>query len=374
MSITKEFSKLFGHDPEVTAVAPGRVNLLGEHVDFLDGFVLPFAIKDVTTAAIARNNKNSIRIASTQRSETIYEVPLADLEPLTGEPWTRYPIGVIWTLGVKEGLDILIDGKVPLGAGLSSSAALECAVGVALNSLFNLGLTLPELALATQKAENVYVGMPCGIMDQSVSLMAIEGQALLLDCRDLATEQIPFDIAPHDLDLLVIDTQVHHALVDGGYAERRASCEKAVEVLGIPSLREISVEDFVAQKSKMDATTYIRAFHAVTEMRRVLDGVKALKAQDFKTFGELITACHVSLRDNYTISCPELDVAVDTALKFGSLGSRLIGGGYGGSAISLNKKGDTEKIKEEIAKVFAANNFKAPRFFTSLPSSGARLI
>ena len=374
MSITNEFSKLFGHDPEVTAVAPGRVNLLGEHVDFLDGFVLPFAIKDVTTAAIARNKKNSIRIASTQRSETIYEVPVADLEPLTGEPWTRYPIGVIWSLGIKEGLDILIDGKVPLGAGLSSSAALECAVGVALNSLFNLGLTLPELALATQKAENVYVGMPCGIMDQSVSLMAIEGQALLLDCRDLATEQIPFDIAPHDLDLLVIDTQVHHALVDGGYAERRASCEKAVEVLGIPSLREISVEDFVAQKSKMDATTYIRAFHAVTEMRRVLDGVKALKAEDFKTFGELITACHVSLRDNYTISCPALDVAVDTALKFGSLGSRLIGGGYGGSAISLNKKSDTEKIKEEIAKEFAANNFKAPRFFTSLPSSGARLI
>ncbi len=374
MDIKTEFEKLFDQKPEVTAVAPGRVNLVGEHVDFLDGFVLPFALKDVTTAAIAKNDLGVIRISSTNRDETIFEIPVAKIEPLTGEPWTRYPIGVIWSLGIKVGLDILIDSKVPIGAGLSSSAALECAVGTALNSLFNLELSLPQLALATQKAENVYVGMPCGIMDQSVSLMGVEGQALLLDCRDLSTQHIPFDIEPHDLDLLVIDTQVHHALVDGGYAERRASCEKAIEILGIPSLREISVEDFVAQKSKMDETTYIRAFHAVTEMRRVLDSVVALRAEDFTTFGRIITECHQSLRDNYTISCPELDVAVEIALANGSLGSRLIGGGYGGSAISLNKKSDTEKIKNEISKAFAAHGFKAPRFFTSLPSSGARLI
>ena len=176
------------------------------------------------------------------------------------------------------------------------------------------------------------------------------------------------------MELLVIDTQVHHALVDGGYAERRASCEKAVSVLGITSLRDISVEDFVARKSELDPVTYIRAFHAVTEMRRVLDGVAALKANDFETFGKIVTECHQSLRDNYTVSCPELDVAADTALKYGSLGSRMIGGGYGGSAISLNKKSDTEKIKVEIRKAFEANGFIAPRFFTSLPSAGARVL
>ena len=369
-----KFQELFGAAPEVVAVAPGRVNLVGEHVDFLDGFVLPFAIKDVTTAAISRNSDSIIRVASMQRDGEIFKIPVAELEPLTGEPWTRYPIGVVWSLGIKSGLNILIDGQVPLGAGLSSSAALESSVATALNHLFDLKISKPNLSLAAQKAENIYVGMPCGIMDQSVSIMANEGFALLLDCRDLSTQDIEFNIEPAGLELLVIDTQVHHALVDGGYAERRASCEKAVSVLGITSLRDISVEDFVARKSELDPVTYIRAFHAVTEMRRVLDGVAALKANDFETFGKIVTECHQSLRDNYTVSCPELDVAADTALKYGSLGSRMIGGGYGGSAISLNKKSDTEKIKVEIRKAFEANGFIAPRFFTSLPSAGARVL
>ena len=372
--ISKKFEELFGSGPEVIAAAPGRVNLVGEHVDFLDGFVLPFAMKDLTIAAISKNNDAVIRVASQQRSGEIFEVAVEKLEPLTGEPWTRYPIGVVWALGIKSGLNILIDGQVPLGAGLSSSAALESSVATALNHLFDLKISKPNLSLAAQRAENVYVGMPCGIMDQSVSIMAHEGFALLIDCRDLSTQDIEFNIEPAGLELLVVDTQVHHALVDGGYAQRRASCEKAVAVLGITSLRDISVEDFVARKAELDPTTYSRAFHGVSEMRRVLDGVAALKKNDFETFGKIVTQCHQSLRDNYTISCPELNVAVDTALKFGSLGSRLIGGGYGGSAISLNKKSDTEKIKEEISKAFLANNFTPPRFFTSQPSAGARLI
>jgi galactokinase len=268
----------------------------------------------------------------------------------------------------------LIDGQVPLGAGLSSSAALECAVATAVNELFNLGLTLPELALAAQRAENVYVGMPCGIMDQSVSLMATAGNALLLDTRDLSIEHIPFDIAPLGLELLVIDTQVHHALVDGGYAERRASCEKAVADLGITSLRDISVTDFVSRKSELDEKTYIRAFHGVTEMQRVLDAVALLKSEDFVGFGEIVTAAHISLRDNYTVSCPELDLAVDTALKFGALGSRMIGGGFGGSAIALIKAKDAELIKSEIKSEFMKSRFKSPRFFSALPSAGARVI
>jgi galactokinase len=369
--LASKFQEVFGTAPEIIASAPGRVNLIGEHVDFLDGFVLPFAISNATTVAIARTTTSKIRCASIQKKGAVSTISCSDVAPKSGEAWTRYPIGVLWSLGIDSGLDILVDGQVPLGAGLSSSAALECAVATAVNKLFNLGLTLPELALAAQRAENVYVGMPCGIMDQSVSLMATEGNALLLDTRDLSIEQIPFDIAPLGLELLVIDTQVHHALVDGGYAERRASCEKAIVDLGITSLRDISISEFVARKSELDQKTYLRAFHGVTEMQRVLDAVALLKSGDFVGFGEIVSAAHVSLRDNYTVSCPELNLAVDTANKFGALGSRMIGGGFGGSAIALIKARDSDLIRSEIKSEFMKSRFKSPRFFSALPSAGA---
>ena len=372
--LATKFHELFGSDPNIIATAPGRVNLIGEHVDFLDGFVLPFAISDVTTVAIAKNSSGKIRTASIQKKGAISTIESTQLKPKSGEAWTRYPVGVIWALGIDSGLDILIDGHVPLGAGLSSSAALECAVATAINELFNLGLALPELSRAAQRAENVYVGMPCGIMDQSVSLMATQGNALLLDTRDLSTEQIPFDIAPLGLELLVVDTQVHHALVDGGYAERRASCEKAIADLNIKSLRDISIADFVSRRNELDDKTYLRAFHGVTEMKRVLDAVTLLKSGDFVGFGEIVTAAHISLRDNYTVSCPELNLAVDTALKFGALGSRMIGGGFGGSAIALIKAKDSELIKSEIRSEFMKARFKGPRFFSALPSAGAKVI
>ena len=372
--LATKFHEIFGAAPELIASAPGRVNLIGEHVDFLDGFVLPFAISDATTVAIARNSSNKVRCASIQKKGIVSTVNCADIAPKSGEAWTRYPIGVLWSLGIETGIDILVDGQVPLGAGLSSSAALECAIATAINEFFDLGLTLPELARAAQRAENIYVGMPCGIMDQSVSLMATQGNALLLDTRDLSIEQIPFNIAPLGLELLVIDTQVHHALVDGGYAERRASCEKAISDLGISSLRDISITDFEARKSELDAKTFTRAFHGITEMQRVLDAVALLKAGDFVGFGEIVTAAHISLRDNYTVSCPELNLAVDTALKFGALGSRMIGGGFGGSAIALIKAKDSELIKNEIKSAFMVSRFKSPRFFSALPSSGAKVI
>ena len=372
--LASKFQEVFGTRPDIIASAPGRVNLIGEHVDFLDGFVLPFAISDATTVAIAKNSSNKIRCASIQKKGVVSTIDCANIAPKSGEAWTRYPIGVLWSLGIETGIDILVDGQVPLGAGLSSSAALECAVATAINELFNLGLTLPELARAAQRAENIYVGMPCGIMDQSVSLMATEGNALLLDTRDLSIEQIPFNIAPLGLELLVIDTQVHHALVDGGYAERRASCEKAIADLDITSLRDISISEFVARKPELDEKTYLRAFHGVTEMQRVLEAVALLKAGDFVGFGEIVTAAHISLRDNYTVSCPELNLAVDTALKFGALGSRMIGGGFGGSAIALIKAKDSELIKSEIKSGFMKARFKSPRFFSALPSAGAQII
>jgi galactokinase len=377
LMLASNFAETFGKQPDLIASAPGRVNLIGEHVDFLDGFVLPFAISDVTTVAIARNSSKVIRVASVQKGGAVTSIDISKIAPMTGEPWTRYPIGVLWALGneaLSSGLDILVDGRVPLGAGLSSSAALECAVATAANELYGLNLSVPELARIAQRGENVYVGMPCGIMDQSVSLMATEGNALLLDTRDLSTEQIPFDIAPLGLELLVIDTKVHHALVDGGYAERRASCEKAVADLGITSLRDISVSEFEARKSELDEKTYIRAYHGVTEMKRVLTAVALLKSGDFVGFGEIVTLAHQSLRDNYTVSCPELDLAADTANKFGALGARMIGGGFGGSAIALIKAKDSELIKSEIRNAFMAAKFKAPRFFSALPSQGAAVI
>jgi galactokinase len=365
------FHELFGRNAEVLAEAPGRVNLIGEHIDYSEGFVLPYAIADRTFAAIARNGIGLVRIASQQRKKHIFAIDIADVQPNSAGEWEKYVLGVIWSLGINEGVDILIDGHVPSGAGLSSSAALECSVAAGLNLLFALNLSLADLARATQRAENEYVGMPCGIMDQSVSLMAQEGSALLLDCRDLTTESVPFDVATHGLELLVIDTQARHALVDGGYAERRASCESVAAAFGIPSMRHLTMEYLEAHRSELNQTQYLRARHAVTEIKRVGDAVIALRASDFSTLGKLITQSHISLRDDYTVSCLELDVAVDAALKMGALGARMVGGGFGGSAIALIKADQIEDVKESIRTAYTDRNLKAPRFFTSLPSAGA---
>lgn len=372
MKITAEFERVFGRNPEIVATAPGRVNLIGEHIDYSEGFVLPFAIKYQTTVAIGRNGLGKFRFSSAQRSEQVIE--LDTLTPLQGETWGRYMAGVIWALGLKEGLDIYVDGRVPVGAGLSSSAALECSTAVALNELFHLGRSLKELARITQRAENEFVGVPCGIMDQSVSLMGHAGSALLLDCRDLSTRDIPFDIASHGLELLIVDTRVHHQLVDGGYAERRASCERAVAQLGITSLRDISVEEYSARKAELDPTTFIRGLHAVTEMKRVLDAVDALESGDLAKVGALINESHRSLSEDYTVSCPELDLVVDTASENGALGARMVGGGFGGSAIALAKVGEIAAIQSAILKKMNEAGFPQPRFFTSLPSDGARVI
>ena len=372
--IEKKFLETFGAEPDLVAAAPGRVNLIGEHIDYSDGFVLPFAIKDRTLVAARKRGDSTVRIASAQRRNKIVTVDISKVKPgLKGE-WERYALGVLWALGVKEGVDLLIDGHVPLGAGLSSSAALECSVATAMNHLFDLGFNLEELARLTQKAENQYVGVPCGIMDQSVSLMATQGSALLLDCSDLTTKNIPFDVASSGLELLIIDTQAHHALTDGGYAERRASCESVVAKLGITSLRELSMEQLENSRGLLTETEFVRARHAVTEMKRVLECVEALSNSDFEKVGQLINQSHASLRDDYTVSCPELDTAVEAALAAGALGSRMVGGGFGGSAIALIQASKTTETIKSVEKAFSSKGFKAPRFFTSLPSQGAELL
>jgi galactokinase len=373
-SIEEKFLETFGEEPDLVAAAPGRVNLIGEHIDYSEGFVLPFAIKDRTMVAVRKRDDSTVRVASAQRRNKIVTVDIADVKPgLKGE-WERYALGVLWSMGVTSGVDLMIDGHVPLGAGLSSSAALECSVATAMNHLFDMGFNLEELARLTQKAENQYVGVPCGIMDQSVSLMATNGFALLLDCRDLSTRNIPFDVASHGLELLIIDTQAHHALTDGGYAERRASCESVAAKLHVKSMRELTITQLDSSRDLLSETEYIRARHAITEMKRVLDCVEALSSGDFVKVGQLLNQSHLSLRDDYNVSCPELNAAVEASMVAGALGSRMVGGGFGGSAIALIQASMTSETIGVVEKAFADKKFKAPRFFTSLPSQGAELL
>ena len=360
--------------PDVIASAPGRVNLIGEHIDYSQGFVLPFAISYRTTAQIRRRDDQIIRIRSQQKIRDEITTSISDLTPGSQGGWERYVLGVMWALGISEGVDIEIDGDVPLGAGLSSSAALECAVAVGLNNLFSVGLDTKQLALLTQKAENEYVGVPCGIMDQSVSIMAEAGSALLLDCRDLSTTLVPFDLGASGLELLIIDTQAHHALIDGEYANRRQACESASAKLHISSLRDVDISTLVTSKKLLSNEEFMRAHHAVSEMARTLEAVAVLKRKDFVTLGALITQSHISLRDDYEVSCPELNCAVDAALAHGALGARMIGGGFGGSAIALAEQGQIKAIKSAITDAFQSAQYAEPRFFTSLPAEGAKLI
>lgn len=374
MSIRDSFSDIYGLAPDLISAAPGRVNLIGEHVDYNDGFVLPFAIEARTYCALRIREDSRIRIASKQEGGAPFETDIASLKALTGPIWTRYILGVIWALDVKSGLEILIDSEVPTGAGLSSSAALECSVAVALNEILDLDISLADLARITQRAENEFVGVPCGIMDQSVSLMGKSGHALLLDCRDLTTRQIRVDFANAGLKLLIVDTRAHHALVDGGYAQRRAQCEAVASLLGVKALRDLSLSELEVAREKLPEINFKRARHVITEISRVNEAVQALEVDDFEKFGSLMTKSHISLRDDYNVSCSELDIAVDTALNEGALGARMVGGGFGGSAIALIRESDAGRVAAAIERNFKDNGFDAPRFFDSLPSEGARVI
>ncbi len=373
-TIAEAFEKVFHYPPEIIAQAPGRINLIGEHIDYSQGFVLPFAIGATTKVALSLRKDKKIQMASAQRSGEVKFFDLDHLYPAKEEGWSRYPLGVLWALGINDGVDLYIDGEVPLGAGLSSSAALECSLAFALNERCGLKKSLSELAQLTQKAENDYVGVPCGIMDQSISLMARAGFALLLDCKDLSTLFIPLDFAGSQLELLIIDTMVHHELVDGEYANRRDSCQEAAKILGVESMRDLDITVLEENKKLLNPTTYKRAYHAVTEMARVLCAVEFLKKKDFLKFGALLNQSHTSLRDFYNVSSPELDLAVFTAQSEGALGARMVGGGFGGCAIALLPAADLGRVRMAIEGAFLESGFSAPRFFHYLPSDGAKII
>ncbi|GAA1917390.1 galactokinase [Streptantibioticus ferralitis] len=374
-----EFRRVYQADPEGVWAAPGRVNLIGEHTDYNDGFVMPFALPHTTTAAVSRRTDGLLRLHSSNAPAPVAELRIADLEPGTADGWTGYPAGVLWALrGAGHhitGADIHYDSTVPVGAGLSSSAALEVVTALALSDLYELGLQRWQLARLCQRAENVFVGAPTGIMDQTASACCQPGHALYLDTRDLSQRQIPFDLAAEGLRLLVVDTRVKHAHSDGAYGERRRGCEEAAAALGVVALRDIPHDELDAALGRLADDGLRRLVrHIVTENHRVEQVVERLEAGDTRAIGPVLTAGHASLRDDFRISCAELDLAVETALSSGALGARMTGGGFGGSAIALVEDAATDKVTEAITGAFAAENHLAPRVFTAVPGAGARRI
>jgi galactokinase len=358
----------------VRAEAPGRVNLLGEHVDYNDGVVLPFAIGATVEATAGWRDDDHLVVRSAQRDDAV-DVDLAALAPGRPGGWAAYAGGAVWALREEgaglRGLDVAIDGRVPAGAGLSSSAAVECAVTLAVAALAGHEADPLHLARLAQRAENEFVGVPCGLMDQAASMLARAGHVLALDVAARATRDLRFDPAAAGLVVLVIDTRVHHDLADGAYAERRRSCEEAARRLGVASLRAASLADLARLE---DPVLRRRVRHVVSEMARVDAAIGRLEAGDLVGLGPLMVASHESLRDDYEVSCAELDTAVEAALAAGALGARMTGGGFGGSAIALCPLDRGAAVESAVRAAAAGAGHPDPEIFPVAPSPGARLL
>jgi len=371
------FARALDSTPDGVWSAPGRVNLIGEHTDYNGGYVLPFAINLRTEVAASRRNDAHVSVRSVQKRGKVVEVSLADLQPTTDHRWAGYVLGTIWALRAKGfdigGLDIVVDGAVPTGSGLSSSAALECAVGLAALDLHGIDLPLDELARIAQYAENAYVGMPCGLMDQMAAGVCRANHALFFDTRDDVREHVPFAPADEGLTVLVINTRVQHAHAGGEYADRRRSCELAAKELGVLFLRDVTGDELEPALARLDDETLRRrARHVITEDDRVLDAVAKLRAGNLLQIGPLLSASHASLRDDFEVSAPELDVAVDAALSAGALGARMTGGGFGGSAIALIRLGDNAAVTSAVEAAFADHGFASPEIWAPVAAGGAR--
>jgi galactokinase len=362
--------------PEGVWSSPGRVNLIGEHTDYNEGFALPFAIGDRAWVAVALREDGKLRMRSVQKPDGDAEVGLDELAPGRPGGWAAYVAGVVWAAREAghqvSGADVVVDGRVPLGSGLSSSHALECAVATALDELTGTGLGRDDLARLALVSENDFVGAPTGMMDQLASLRATAGCALFLDNRSLAVEQVPLDPAAAGLRLFVLDTRVHHGNADGAYGDRRAACERAVALLGVSALRDVTVEDLGDALARLPEELQGRVRHVVTEDGRVLDAVTALRAADWAALGLLMNASHESLRDDYEVSCDELDVAVSAARSAGALGARMTGGGFGGSAIALVPDAAVGAVTDAVTVAFADRRWELPIVLEVSPSDGAR--
>ncbi len=376
------FRDLFGRPPVLAAAAPGRVNLIGEHVDYCDGFVLPMAIERETVIVAAPRpvvgGEPIARLHSTAFAETV-ELPLT---PGTGPPaaapgWSRYLAGVIAGFldrgATIPAFDAVVDSTVPLGGGLSSSASLEVAMATIVATLAGHAIGPLEVAQLCRRAEHEFAGVPCGVMDQCASVLCIRDHLLLLDCRSLAVMQVPFQRP--DLRVLVMNSNVRHALNDGGYAARRADCQRAAAILGVPSLREATLAELEASRGALGDTIFRRARHVVTEIARTLDAATAIAQDRWAELGELMAASHVSLRDDYAVSCLELDLLVELAgAQPGVIGSRMTGGGFGGCTVTLVEAARADAVMAAVARGYRQGTGRECTLFTTRPAAGARLV
>ncbi len=374
---TELFREAFAAEPEGVWASPGRVNLIGEHTDYNGGLCLPIALPHRTYVAVSARTDDRVRMTTDIGTDPVWEGELADLRPGNVSGWVAYCGGPAWALreaGIDvPGFDLAVASCVPLGAGLSSSAAVECAVGLALAQLAGHRLDTDDAARARLAAlcvlaENEVAGAPTGGMDQAASLRTLAGHALLLDCLDGSVEQVGFDLAAAGLELLVIDTRASHSLADGQYGARRAACERAARILGVATLREVT--DLDAALARLDDDEVRRRVrHVVTEIRRVTEFVTVAEAGDWAAAGELMNASHESLRDDYEVSCIELDVVVAAAREAGALGARMTGGGFGGSAIALVRTEDAAAIAHAVREAARAKGLPTPDVHQATPSA-----
>jgi galactokinase len=370
------FAERYRRDAAGTWFAPGRVNLLGGP-DYNEVFVLPFALGAGVCAAASRRSDRRIALTSRQAGGEPVLLDIDTLEPGSAPGWAAYPAGVAWALRqaghLAGGADVAIDADLPAGAGLSSSAALECSVALALTELYQVPVPGRELAALARRAENDFAGMPCGIMDQLAAFLGKAGHALLLDCRTGAEVPIPLDPAAAGLTLLVIDTRARHVLTDGQYATRRQACEEAASRLGVRSLRDVT-DDPGALARLTDPSLRRLAGHVVAENGRVLRAADLLRAGDQAAMGELLTASHRSLRDEFRMSWPQADEAVEAAIDAGAAGARMTGGGFGGSVVALVPADRAAQVRDAVTRRFTQHDWRAPHYLEAVPSDGARRI
>ena len=374
--VRQAFLQQTGRPPSGVWAAPGRVNLIGEHTDYNEGFVMPFALPQAVTIAAGPRSDGTWQATSLDRPGATASFAAADLRPgMAG--WQAYLAGVVWALADAghpvPAADLVLTSDVPIGAGLSSSAALECATLTALADLADLRIEPMERATLARRAENDFVGAPTGLMDQAASTLCTAGHALFLDCRTLATQQVPFDLERAGLELLVLDTHTPHALVDSEYATRRQTCERAATLLGVPALRD--VQDLDAALDRLDDEVMRRRVrHVVSENARVLAAVRVLETGRIADLAPLLDASHASMRDDFEITVRTVDLAVEAARDAGALGARMTGGGFGGCIIALTPRGRAEEVAAEIYRRFDAAGFAAPAHFVGTPSPGARRV
>ncbi|UQW99637.1 galactokinase [Streptomyces sp. RerS4] len=378
MHVNEAFRRVFGADPDGVWAAPGRVNLIGEHTDYNDGFALPIAIPQTTLLAARRRDDGRLRLHSAQGDGPVVDLAVADLAPGAVTTWAAYPAGVVWALADAGhrvgGADLHFDSTVPTGAGLSSSAALECAVAFAYDDLYGLGLGPPALARLAQRAENAFAGVPCGVMDQMASACCTEGAALHLDSRGTVYEQVPFAPGARGLSLLVVDTRVKHDLGDGAYAALRAGCEQAAALLGLAALRDLPADGLDAAARVLPARLLPLVRHVVSENARVTEAVAHLRAGRVEALGPILTAAHASLRDDYRVSCAETDLAAVAAVDAGALGARITGGGFGGSVIVLVEEDRARAVGAAVTAAFGGAGYRTPHLFPVAPAAGARRV